>query len=178
MLRLRGSFGLCAAFGLLVFAPLGVSSCNDDGGKPPRDCPRQQPAFRILLTAEDGRLPTDTFLKVTYGSGTDTFSFAEAGGSHEDLCCRPWTDTDAGLPPTTCGASATGDASRDAGPDGGAGPEALLCDLWSNGVAELDVTTAEYPKLAQSLSAERDECGVRTVEVRVELRHADGGAPP
>lgn len=81
-----------------------------------------------------------------------------------------------------------GDASRDVQsiPEGGTttdsgghpshdAPEALLCELWTTGPAEIVVTGASYPRLDRVLSVELDECGTVTRDVRVIWARGDAG---
>jgi hypothetical protein len=77
-------------------------------------------------------------------------------------------------------ASGGGDAANDAAmvSDGGSGsdaPEALLCDLWTNGRADIVLTGATYPRLEKTLSVKLDECGVVRRDVRVIWTRRDGG---
>lgn len=60
------------------------------------------------------------------------------------------------------------------GTSGGA-PEALLCDLWTNGRADIVVTGSTYPRLDRTLLVEFDECGVVRRDVRVIWTRRDGG---
>jgi hypothetical protein len=199
-------------------------------------CPRNQPAFRIQVTASDGPLPADTVLVVTYsGTQMESYSLAHGGVDNQDVCCRPGSPTNGALPDVPCGippvvtreASVT-TAKRDAGAirdatvvhadaasitdaassspitvsldassaadakprldasveDGAtalphaSGPEAILCDLWTNGVATVKVTASGYAKANALLDdpfVPDPRCGVETVDHRLVLTHGDGG---
>jgi hypothetical protein len=65
--------------------------------------------------------------------------------------------------------------TTDSGTSAGA-PEALLCDLWTNGWADIVLTGSTYPKLKKSLDVQvDDECGVVRRDVRVIWTRHDGG---
>jgi hypothetical protein len=185
-----------------------------------RACPRPEPAFRIQLTAEQGPLPEDTYLRVFYQGkpGTDPgmpphedYDVRRPPTANVDVCCRIGDPVSGKLPAVQCGLPAAPDASTksdaapvlEAGSDGSDGarrdaslasqdaasdaapiadsgtnasaPGALLCDLWTNGPAEIVVTGATYPRLEKTLSVELDECGVVRRDVRVIWARHDGG---
>jgi hypothetical protein len=126
------------------------------------------PAFRLELTASDGLLPTDTRVRVQYGGEQmATYSLKTLSTSNEDLCCRPSARIKSPLPEVSCGGG-----EADAGD-----PEALLCELWTDGSCEVTVTASGYPALDQVLSAQVDDqhCGVLTVDALLRLGHEDGG---
>lgn len=77
-------------------------------------------------------------------------------------------------------ASRSGDAASDGaveseGGSKGEAPEALLCDLWTNGPADIVLTGVSYPQLRKSLLVEFDECGIARRDVRVIWSRLDGG---
>lgn len=214
---------------LAAVAVVVAAGCNSTHHDTP--CPRNQPAFRIQLTASDGVLPPDTRIVVRYsGIERESYSLASGGVGNQDVCCRPATpvsgvlpDVRCGLPLSTTGASGGGDAevairdasllhdagralpdaamttsmdasarrdasvldaSTDAGPDASdasaapAGYTAIVCDLWTNGVANVAVTGTGYAKLVQILDdtdIPDPRCGVRTVDHRLTLTHMEGG---
>jgi hypothetical protein len=49
--------------------------------------------------------------------------------------------------------------------------------LWTDGIAEITVQASGYPELMDTLETKQreDECGLETVDVRVELVKGDGG---
>lgn len=67
-------------------------------------------------------------------------------------------------------------SSDDSGgaPDGGT-PVAILCELWTNGPAEVVVTGAKYPELDRLLAVQRDECGPTTRDVHLIWSKHDAG---
>lgn len=230
---------------IVVAAAVACTSSHHD-----KVCPRNQPAFRIQVTASDGPLPADTVLTVTYsGTKMESYSLARGGVNNQDVCCRPASPTSRALPDVACGippavtaeasvqtpkrdagsihdaspapppradAASTMDAaapvadgaspivasldassSADAAPprvdasieDSGpasidsatphpSGPQAIVCDLWTNGVATVKMTGAGYAKLNALLDdpfVPDPQCGVETVDHRLILTHADGG---
>jgi hypothetical protein len=155
------------SFLLLSFGVL--SACSDPSTRP--NCPPPVPAFRLELTAEDGPLPPDTSLSVTYqGSQKESYRLSGPASGNEDVCCRPGARLPDGvaLPHVACGTTA---------PDVGV-PEAIFCELWTNGLAEVGVTGHGYPSIDRVLETrKRDrDCGVDTVDVHLALSHPDGGS--
>src|ERR1700744_2755382 len=121
----------------MLLATLGAA-CSQVRNSP---CPRSEPAFRLELTAVDGPLPADTDLVVNYqGSLTQDFNLTTKGAGNADVCCRI-ESTRAGsgpLPAVSCGSP----LADDGGPVVG-----FLCQLWTNGSAEVIVTASSYARL-------------------------------
>jgi hypothetical protein len=229
------------SFVVVSAAVAALGGCSTDHPQP--TCPRNQPAFRLQLTAPDGRLPANTQLTVNYsGNRQETYSLATGGPMNTDVCCRTGDPTSGRLPDVRCvtppslsslgppptpprdGASAppTKDASvrrgtdaatgamdaasrapardgavvsrveagvRDASTVGDGGeadaasiePVALLCDLWTDGYADVRITASGYPAF-EHLPFDPDvpdpRCGVVTVDLRIELGHNDAGLNP
>ena len=247
-------FSAFASAAVVIVAAACTSSHHD------KPCPRNQPAFRIQLTASDGTLPADTELTVTYsGIEMESYSLARGGPRNQDVCCRPASPTDGALSDVPCGippaprdasvttsprdaatkrdaaqvhdaatihdagspssmhpdaalagdgsarvpsdasslvsvdatvADATPASTHDASADdaaaprsdgaapGATGPQAIVCDLWTNGVATVVVTGTGYAKLDKVLDdpfVPDPRCGVQTVDHRITLTHGDGG---
>jgi hypothetical protein len=80
---------------------------------------------------------------------------------------------------TTSGAGGAGDGATQASASGARKTTALFCELFTNGPATIHVTASGYPVLDQELKSKlrEDNCGVRTVDVRVVLPGPDGGSP-
>jgi len=84
---------------LLVAVAVACTSSHHD-----KVCPKNQPAFRIQLTASDGPLPSDTVLTVTYsGTEMESYSLAHGGADNQDVCCRPGSPTSGALADVPCG---------------------------------------------------------------------------
>jgi hypothetical protein len=134
-------------------------------------CPRAVAAFRLELTAVDGELPSNTVLEVRYGGQqSGSYSLSRPTLTNEDVCCRSAEVTRPPLPEVRCGAPPL-DGST-------AHTRAILCELWTNGLAELKVTAQGYPRLDRVLQSRlaSERCGVETVDVEVQLTHGDGGS--
>jgi hypothetical protein len=123
-------------------------------------CSGLEPAFALLIVAEDGPLPDDLRLSVTYGGGIEEFVLADTERTGEVVFCAP-SDRDGGAPSMP-------DAEAEA-------LEALRCELWTDGAATIDVQGGDYPPLEHELEAEADACGIKTVEEAIELSYGAGG---
>jgi hypothetical protein len=132
-----------------------VAGCSDSGSDAPT-CPPPGPTFRLTLTAAAGPLPGDTSLEVRYGGGTEPYP-PLASKPPQSVFCH-------------AGADAGADASATI-PDAGA--DALVCDLWTNGPATVEVRAQGYPDLSQSFVPTRDECGIHLTLVDMELEKGD-----
>lgn len=152
----------------LLLALLWVAGCSNDPGTQPA-CPREQAAFRLQVTARGRPVPPDLSLTVRYqGNQSERFVLADPDPDNEDVCCRPGARVAGALPEVPCR------PIRE--PDGGP-VEAVSCELWTNGVADVRVTGGDYPPLEQVLDPRprQDDCGLETVDVRLMLAHTDGG---
>ncbi len=132
-------------------------------------CPRPVPAFRVEVTAANDGLPPDTTMTVLYGGNqSGTYSIATGTSTSGDICCHTGTPVSGALPPVVCGSEA---------PTDGGDARALLCELWTNGVAEVKITAAGYSPFDDVLPAEVTDpsCGVTTLDERLVLTHGDGG---
>jgi hypothetical protein len=115
-------------------------------------------------------LPGKTTLLVTYGgSEQDTYELSSNVSSSFYICCEPTRGTSLAVPAVPCGPSTLAD---------GGPPTAILCDLWTDGPAEVQVTSPGYAPLDVSLKsqiADDQSCGVVTVQTRLALIRGDGG---
>jgi hypothetical protein len=125
-------------------------------------------AFRVLLVAAESPLPEDTMFRVKHGSATGTEDFrldADFPSSDVVFCCRATRDGEC---------VQASDAASDA--DGGPAPvEALLCELWTDGAADVTVTASGYPDLEKNLQARSSEGCLQTVDVTLMLERRDAG---
>ena len=65
---------------------------------------------------------------------------------------------------------------EDAGPDGSTGAqpvESLVCELWTDGAAQVTVTASSYPMLAKTLVAKSNGTCIETVDVELMLERGD-----
>lgn len=109
----------------------------------PNECPAPRAAFALSLSAQDGELPSDTQLDVTFSAGREVFALAEPGQALEAVRCETVVEAERVV--------------------------ALSCALWTDGPADVAVTATGFNSLRQSLAHEVDDCGVRTVDVELEL---------
>lgn len=155
---------LCTGFALVS------AGCSSSPPSSPT-CPGPRAAFHVIITAKNGPLPSDTVVKVAYGGGIEEYDLASPPDQPEVVFCTK-VDADAGA-----GSGATDGGVNDAGtPDAGSGPVAALsCDLWTNAAATINIQGSGYPVLEQQLEAEKDDCGIKTVDYSLVLGAGDGG---
>jgi hypothetical protein len=144
------------------------------GSKDPADdplCVQQGPAFRVMVVAPNGPLPRDTELRLTYqGTLSEDYDFHDRS-RNEDLCCRAMSSVPNELTMTSCD------------PDAGAplhGPAmAIVCDVWSNGAAQITLSATGYDSTVNDLAATLDEdCEtIETRDVTLTLQRGDAGIP-
>jgi hypothetical protein len=155
-----------------------ASACERETQDAPGVCPLAVPAFRLTLRAVP-ELPPGTKLTVAFGGAqSERFVLGMAPGSNETVCCGTYLDGDAPeLIPCSTAPDAQTDGAGLASDAAGFRSPALVCDLWTNGAAEITVRAAGYPEFTEHLVAEmRKECaGLVTVEIDRTLMHADAG---
>lgn len=137
---------------LTLLASLSLAACSDDS-EPGQPCPDVTwPSFRVSLTSEGETLPADLRIEITYGAGREIFELDDDTRANKAVFCR--TE-----------------------PEGAAEAEEVVCDLWTSGAASLKVTATGYATIDETLSAERDECGIKLTEVSrvLEKEKTDGG---
>jgi hypothetical protein len=121
-------------------------SAGCSSSDPGPNCPAAGPTFRVTLTAMPGPLPPDTRLEVKYGAGVEQYP----GNAGKSVFCH--------------------DVPGD--PDAGA-RDAISCDLWTSGAADVTVTATGYATIERTLMAVRDDCGIQLTEVAIELEKPD-----
>jgi len=144
---------LRSSFALAFLTAALVPACSDDG-EPGTVCPDAIfPSFRVSVTSEDGALPEELRIEVTYGAGHEIYELDDDTRANKAVFCK-------------------------AEPEEAAPPEAVVCELWTSGAASLKVTASGYETIDETLSAERDECGIKLTEVSrvLEREKGDGGA--
>lgn len=132
-----------------------LAACSSEAAPDRPQCPIETgPSFRVLLVGEGGSLPEDTEIEVTYGAGNEVYALGDATRAGKSVFCNP-------LP-------------EDAG---AGGVEAISCELWTSGAATIRVTALGYEAIEETLSAERDDCGIKLTEVERTLAREklDGG---
>lgn len=148
MSRFRPLFAL--AFAVPLFA-----ACSDESEPSRPQCPSTTgPSFRVTIAAEDeDALPSDTQIEVTYGAGNEVYALDDATRAGKAVFCEASPGDDAAV------------------------ALAISCDLWTSGAATLKVSAHGYETIDETLSAERDECGIKLTEVTRTLERVkkDGG---
>ena len=148
-------------------------ACSEEPSEPAPPCPRGEPTFRVELTAPDENLPEDLVVTVRYqGSLEVTYELENPTWNNEDVCCVPGSVTPEmdDLAPVQCAQHASA----------GAAAEALRCELWTSGIAEVSALAIGYAELVESLqpTAREDGCGLETTDERLELEFGDAGVLP
>lgn len=139
-------------FAFVLLAAIFVPACSDESEPGPVCSDANLPAFRVRITCEDGALPDDVRIEVTYGAGNEVYELDDDTRANKAVFCKPE-------------------------PADAAAPEAVVCDLWTSGAATLKVTAEGYETIDEMLSAERDECGIKLTEIerKLEKEKADAG---
>jgi hypothetical protein len=131
----------------------------------------------VLISAVGEPLPKDTVIRLYYGAGDpehpEEFVLADPGIPKVLFCAasdRQGNKIDAGLPSQGSGGESGAGGARG---DETVSVDALSCDVWSFGAAELEIETASYPdQMRVSLTKKK---GVCTVHSDVELERPDAG---
>ncbi|HEY4102363.1 MAG TPA: hypothetical protein VGM44_00665 [Polyangiaceae bacterium] len=131
------------------------------------DCSGPHADFDITLRLRDRPLSADTVVHVTYGgSGMESYSPSEQGVTHEVVFCH-LASLDGGLDLDDASLGAAGATSQD-----DSGIEALNCELWTGGYAELQITTDGLTPMTYELTPRERSC---TVTQTIVLDSPDGG---
>jgi hypothetical protein len=164
---MRWCWVLCLALG---------PSCGPD----PEPVVCQGADFEVLISAPDRPLPSDTTIRLHYGGRAfdDPEELVLATpGTPQALFCYPanrYGVVVAGAPALGSTVAAADGASGAGGSDDGGAPlEALLCKLWTDGSADLDVASPTYGMVSVKLESKKRVCTVKSV---LELRPADAGS--
>jgi hypothetical protein len=152
----------------LTYFALALAACGPDR-KPAEPCP-PSPDFSVLISAPGEPIPADTVIRLYYGANDMPEEFVLANpGVQKVLFCSAADRAGNKLPDAL--PSGGGGGESGAGAEPAVTVEALLCEAWSYGPAELEIETAEFP-MQERASLEK-ESGVCTVESEVELVRAD-----
>jgi len=123
---------------IFLLSALVAAACGPDR-RPDQPC--DGPTFNLVVTAEGGPLPADTRINVRYGGNQDGEPFALGDeGIRQAVFCEQSVGGAASEPSTTT-AGAGGAPSDTPSVDG---VQALLCRLYTQGPARLDVTASGY----------------------------------
>jgi hypothetical protein len=158
-----------------------LAACGPDQG--PVVCP-VGPDFTVLITAEYGPLPSDLLLRLHYGGRAygDPEELALAAPAPTRALFCYVSDRNGKYPEDAAPLGGRQAGSAGAGGEGGQGEEmqgpaaavdALSCELWTDGSADLDVWSQMYGMLGVKLQTEKHVC---TVKSKLELTLEDAGA--
>ncbi|HMJ12749.1 MAG TPA: hypothetical protein VK524_15110 [Polyangiaceae bacterium] len=142
---------------------LGVATCSCSKDPEYDGCYVERPAFLVRVSAGARNLPGDTRLNVKYGAGTEEYLLEHPPERPDVVFC------------TLLSPELEGDAMSAV--DAGGSVQELLCELWTQGAATLTVTAEGYPTQDLTLRAQRDRCGIETVDYEVVLVRPDAGRP-
>ena len=160
-----------------VLLAISLLACGPDQG--PLACP-VGPDFVVLITAEYGPLPSDLVLRLHYGGRAyddpEELALAAPAPTRALFCYvadRNGTYPSEAVP---LGGRAMGTAG--AGGEGGASfapgasIDALSCQLWTDGSADLDVWSQMYGMTSVKLQTQKRLCKVKS---SIELTLDDAG---
>jgi len=160
-----------------------VTSCGPDS--PPLEC-HGAPDFSVLITAPEGPLPADTVVKLYYGQRSaddpEVLVVAEPATPQALFChvsdrTGAYDTSEPALGQKGTSAFNLGGAGGESGvggeSNGGSSAiDGLLCDLYTDGSARLEVKTALYDLAELGLSLKK---GVCTVTDSITLEATDAG---
>jgi hypothetical protein len=154
-----------------------LAACGPDQG--PFGCP-VGPDFSVLITAEYGPLPSDLVLRLHYGGRAyddpEELALAAPMPTRALFCYISDRNGQYATDAVPLGGRTTGTAG--AGGEGGgsfapgASIDALSCELWTDGSADLDVWSQMYGMTSVKLQTQKRVC---TVNSSVELTLEDAG---
>lgn len=139
--------------------------------------------FEVVLRAAEGPLPSDLKLELHYGGRAyddpETLVVAEPKAPPQALFCYV-ADRDGAHPAGEAALGAPGASDGTAGAAGAAGAgsegegvlQGLFCRLWTDGSADLDVSSERYRTTTVHLQTQNHVC---TVEKTIELTLPDAG---
>jgi len=156
-----------------------VASCGPD--PEPSEC-HGGPDFSVLITAPNGPLPAETVVKLYYGGrppeDPEVLTVAEPQTPKALFCYVSDKNGvyDAKGPALGSKSTAAGHSTGGAGGEAGAGGvaegtiPALVCNLYTDGSARLEVVTASYDLARLELALKK---GVCTVQSSITLESTD-----
>lgn len=161
-----------------------VAACGPDS--PPSQCHGGDPDFSVLITAPEGPLPPDTIVKLYYGARSaedpEVLVLAEPATPQALFCyvsdrTGTYDKKAPALGQQTTSSFSVGGAGGESGAggasNGGTGAiEALVCKLYTDGSARLEVNTTMYDPAQLELSL---KSGVCTVSSSITLEATDAG---
>ena len=153
---------LLASSVLSAGVPISVASCSNSSSPAQQTpCPPPAPAFALVVRSQSGvPLSRSTTLTVKFGAGSETFSLEGQNAPPSVVFCSVEPPgVDGGVP----------DASGVDETDGGADVGSVACALWTDGAADVTVTSDGLMTTEMTFESMSDECGIVTAPALLEL---------
>ena len=157
---------------LTRFVVLVATGCTDARPDPDRPCGEPTPAFRFEATAVQAPLPDELTLRVEFGGAqSESYTLGESRVG-EVACCMTVARVSDAPRRIPCSTVVESDAD--------VAPNAIVCDLWTNGAVDLSVSVEEQVLVSQTLQAklidEESNCGeFYTLPAQWMLGESDAG---
>lgn len=168
---------------LLVILSLGALLLWSCGPDKPSTCSGADPKFKVVLKLSSRPLPADTVVRVTYaGSAKEDFRLSDPDARLEVTFCQKANQDGTPLEasgPVTAGLDGAGGAAGAAGAAGAGGATseldgvpALVCQLFTAGFTELEVSGTGFTTVKYELTPNKEHC---TLEKALVLDDQDAG---
>jgi hypothetical protein len=157
-LAMQRRFALIGLSVVALVATIVVAACSTKNNQ---QCaaPSSHPAFHLTVRAPGGKpLPAQLVLTIKYGSGEEIYDAEHPNQTPQVVFCKQVQE----------GGSPEGGAA-----DASNNAEEIVCDLWTDGAANVKIEAEGYPKMERDLSAEVDECGLKLTEATITLQEGD-----
>jgi hypothetical protein len=128
----------------ILFSLAFPMGCADDTNQP-KPCGAPTPAFRFEATTLQAPLPEDLRLRVEFGGAQSEVYRLGASNVGEVACCVTVADVADAPLHIPCGTTIQSDAA--------VAPNAVVCDLWTNGAVDLTVYMSNDLIVEQTLHA-------------------------
>ena len=147
---------------LAFSASLAMALCSCSSSSDCSDPPRTHATFRLTVDAEGLPLPHDLRIIVHSGSGFEEYDLAAPNQAPQLVFCT-----------VDSGEVGSADASDDQNTPPDAGSLEVVCDLWTDGAATVEVKASGYPDTTTNISPDMNQCGVVLTAEHIELEQAD-----
>lgn len=135
------------SFAIALWSTVTLLGCSGESEPSRPLCPPAGPSFRVTIEAEGEALPEDIRIEISYGAGHEVYRLDDATRAGKSVFCEPLPDAE--------------------------NVETIVCELWTSGAAGLEISAEGYEPIDETLSAERDDCGIVLVEVSRKLERAE-----
>jgi hypothetical protein len=136
-----------------------ASACSP--AEPSPTCSPPHATFRLFIDAVGKPLPDDLRVTVRYGSGTEEYYAPHPDQNPQAVFCK-----------TGVGDGGAADASGDESPSD-PGVYEVVCELWTDGAANVKVKGSGYPTVERDFAAKQDACGIVLTEEHISLEPGD-----